>query len=80
MVRQSTRDIRRPWGAGGSRRRIFHWPLFGVLGVVHIVVLPLVLSEQSDDLVAILAGLAYLALAVLDWRHETQPRHGSARR
>jgi hypothetical protein len=54
---------------GPIRRRIFRWPLFCVLGVLHIGVLPLVLSEKRDDVLAVVAGFAYLTLAALDWRY-----------
>lgn len=50
-------------------RRIFHWPLFVVLAVLHIGVLPLLLSERQDDVLSLCAGVAYLALAVADLRY-----------
>lgn len=48
--------------------RIFHWPLFTVLAVFHLAVLPLLLSERSDVVVSTIAGLAYVALAAADYR------------
>jgi len=64
-----------PTQPGPWWRRIFHWPLFVVLAAVHIVVLPQLLSEREDDVISIIAGVAYLALAVADLR----PRHPPAR-
>ena len=52
-----------------SRRRIFRWPLFLALGLLHIGLLPLVLSEPGDDITARIAGLGYLTLAGLDRRY-----------
>ena len=51
-------------------RHVFHWPLFCTMAAVHILVLPLLLSEREDDIVSIVAGLAYVGLAVADWRVE----------
>jgi hypothetical protein len=59
-------------------RRIINWRLFVALAVVHIVVLPLVLSEREDDVVSVLAGCAYLALAFADWR--SRQRFGEVNR
>jgi hypothetical protein len=50
-------------------RRIFHWPLFGLLALVHLTVLPLALAEADDRATAAVGGLAYLVLAALDLRH-----------
>lgn len=47
-------------------RRVVAWPVFLALAAVHIVVLPAVLSEREDDIAAVLAGVAYLALAIAD--------------
>jgi hypothetical protein len=49
-------------------RRIFRWPLFCALAVVHLALLPLVLGETDDQVIAMIGGLAYLVLAALDWR------------
>jgi hypothetical protein len=46
--------------------QLVHWPVFCALGVIHIVVLPLVLSEHEDEVVSIVAGGVYLALAAAD--------------
>ena len=54
-------------------RQVFHWPLFVVLAAVHIVYLPLVLSEREDDVVSIVAGLVYLGLALADLRLRRSP-------
>lgn len=54
-------------------RRIFHWPLFAVLAAVHILALPLLFSEPKDDVVAMIGGLFYLALAVMDRRQYHVP-------
>lgn len=54
-------------------RRIFRWPLFCVLAAVHLALLPLVLGEASDQLIAMAGGVAYLALAALDWRTRRTP-------
>jgi hypothetical protein len=51
-------------------RRIFRWPLFGVLAIVHLTLLPLVLADTNDRLIAMLGGVAYLVLAALDWRRQ----------
>jgi hypothetical protein len=56
-----------------SWRRIFHWPLFGLLALVHLTVLPLLLAEPDDQAVAAVGGVAYLALAALDLRHRRRP-------
>jgi len=44
-----------------------------VLAAVHILALPLLFSEPKDDVVAIIAGLFYLALAVMDRRQYDLP-------
>jgi hypothetical protein len=49
-------------------RRIFRWPLFTALAVVHLAVLPLVLGDRRDQVIAMLGGVAYLLLAALDRR------------
>jgi hypothetical protein len=51
-------------------RRIFRWPLFAALAVVHLTLLPLVLADGNDQLIAMLGGVIYLALAALDWRRQ----------
>lgn len=62
-----------PARPGPFWRRIFHWPLFCVLALVHITVLPLLLSERDDDVASIAAGLVYLAFAAADWRYNDSP-------
>jgi hypothetical protein len=52
---------------GSWWRQIFHWPLFVVLAAVHIAVLPQLLSEREDDILSVVAGGLYLALAIADW-------------
>ena len=47
-------------------RRFVWWPVFGALAVLHLVVLPLVLSEHEDDVLSVVAGVGYVVLAVLD--------------
>jgi phosphatidylglycerophosphate synthase len=56
-----------------SWRRIFRWPLFSVLAVVHLVLLPMVLGDGGDQTIAMLGGVFYLVLAALDWRHRRTP-------
>ena len=61
----------RPWW-----RRIVYWPYFCALALFHIVLLPLVLSEHEDDVVSIVVGVIYLALAAADLRsrrHQSGP-------
>ena len=55
-----------------SWRRLFRWPLFTALAVVHLALLPLVLGEK-DQVIAMLGGAAYLLLAALDWRSRRSP-------
>ena len=57
----------------GSWRRIFRWPLFAALAVVHLALLPVVLGDGSDQTIAMLGGVFYLVLAALDWRHRRTP-------
>ena len=52
-------------------RQVFHWQLFTLLAAVHLFVLPLLFSERSDDIASIVAGLAYLTLALADRRFRT---------
>ena len=47
-------------------RRFVWWPVFGALAVLHLVVLPLVLSEHEDDVLSLVAGAGYVVLAVVD--------------
>jgi hypothetical protein len=57
-------------GASGSRpswRRWFRWPLFCVLAGVHLLLLPALLPEREDAVIALAAGACYLALALADW-------------
>ena len=61
-----------PW------RRVFHWPLFSFLAVVHLTLLPVVVDEGEDQTIAMLGGVAYLLLAALDWRHRRSPASASA--
>jgi hypothetical protein len=56
-----------------SWRRFFRWPLFVVLALVHLAVLPLVLGDGRDQAIAMLGGGAYLLLAALDWRSRRTP-------
>jgi hypothetical protein len=51
----------RPWW-----RRVFHWPLFCILATVHLLLLPLIIGEQEDAVIAAGGGVAYLALAIAD--------------
>jgi hypothetical protein len=60
-------------GATSSWRRLFRWPLFMVLALVHLAVLPLVLGDGRDQAIAMLGGGAYLLLAALDWRSRRTP-------
>jgi hypothetical protein len=53
-------------------RRIFRWPLFSALAVVHLALLPLVLGED-DQVIAMVGGVAYLLLAAFDWRSRRTP-------
>lgn len=55
-----------PTPAPAVWRRLLRWPVFALVGAVHILVLPLVLSERADQVLAIGAGVVYLLLAVLD--------------
>jgi len=57
-------------GRSNRWRRVFHWPLFCILGVAHHAVLPQLASEHAD--VATVAGVAYLGLAAADWRYRTR--------
>jgi hypothetical protein len=45
---------------------IFRWPLFALLAVVHLLVLPRTLSEPEDVRLSVIAGIVYLALAIAD--------------
>ena len=56
----------RPAPAPAVWRRLLRWPVFALVGAVHILVLPLVMSERADQVLAIGAGVVYLLLAVLD--------------
>jgi predicted lysophospholipase L1 biosynthesis ABC-type transport system permease subunit len=47
-------------------RRVATWPVFLTLAAIHVAVLPAVLSDHEHDVAAVLAGIAYLALAVVD--------------
>jgi hypothetical protein len=62
-----------PTQPGPWWRQIFHWPLFLALAAVHMVLLPQFLSERGDDVLSIVAGVAYLALAVADLRPRRPP-------
>jgi hypothetical protein len=64
----------------GSRhgRSVFRWPLFSVLAVVHLVVLPLVVNDRDDTVMAVVAGGVYLALAVADLVVGGRRRHRPA--
>jgi predicted lysophospholipase L1 biosynthesis ABC-type transport system permease subunit len=46
--------------------RVVTWPFFLTLAAIHLAVLPALLSEREDDVAAILAGVVYLAFAVVD--------------
>ncbi len=47
-------------------RQVVSWPVFAALAVIHLTVLPLVLSEHEDIVLSALAGAGYAALAVVD--------------
>ena len=49
-------------------RRLVRWPTFAALAALHLLVLPLVLGEPGDRVLAVVAGLAYLGLALADRR------------
>jgi hypothetical protein len=57
--------------------KVLRWQVFVALGVVHLVVFPLLLSERSDELVAMAAGALYLLLATLGWRDQHRRAGGS---
>lgn len=54
-------------------RRIFHWPLFTLLAVLHLAVLPLILTDPEDVLAVNIAGAAYIALALADRLYRPSP-------
>ncbi len=47
-------------------RQVVSWPVFAALAVLHLAVLPLVLSEHEDIVLSAIAGAGYAALAVVD--------------
>ena len=47
-------------------RRLVSWPVFAALAVLHLAVLPLVLSEHEDVVLSMVAGVGYALLAALD--------------
>ena len=57
--------------------RALTWPVFLGLAIVHLAVLPLVLQEHEDDVLAVIAGVAYLGLALLDIVVSRRRRAGS---
>ena len=57
-------------------RRVFRWPVFAALAGLHLLVLPLVFSEPADQRLAVVAGVAYLLLAIADRRYGRAPSNG----
>jgi hypothetical protein len=59
--------------------RVFRWPTFLGLAVVHAAVLPPLLSEHEDDVVALVAAGAYLLLAAVDGYWLARAAHRESR-
>jgi hypothetical protein len=46
-------------------------------GPTHLLVLPRLIPEHEDAVVSIVAGVAYLGLALADWRFRDSPATSS---
>ena len=61
-------------------RRVVSWPVFASLAVLHLAVLPLLLSEPDDDVLSVVAGLGYVMLAAIDYVLRRRDRAAVVRR